>query len=129
RTRADDATPCSPRPTPSATLRGMSQPLAPLEAPRATSKPADAREFTVRGVVIALFVAALIGASYPYIVLKLGFGPNIAVVSAFFGYLALRVFQRRGALRWESNLAQAAGMTAGNTAFMCTIMAAFDMLS
>jgi uncharacterized oligopeptide transporter (OPT) family protein len=106
----------------------MSQPLAPLEA-ETVSKPADAREFSLRGVIIALLVAALIGASYPYVVLKLGFGPNIAVVSAFFGYLALRMFQRKGALRWESNLAQAAGMTAGNTAFMCTIMAAFDILS
>jgi uncharacterized oligopeptide transporter (OPT) family protein len=93
------------------------------------TKPADAREFTFRGVVVALCVAALIGASYPYVVLKLGFGPNIAVVSAFFGFLALAIGPRRGLLRWESNLAQSAGTIAGQTAFMCTVMAAFDMLT
>src|SRR4029079_2101173 len=92
-------------------------------------KPEGAREFTLAGVIVALLVAAVIAASYPYIVLKLGFGPNIAVVSAFFGYIALMLIGRRGGLRWESNLAQAAGMTAGQTAFMCTIMAAFDMIS
>ncbi|MBL8858140.1 MAG: OPT/YSL family transporter [Planctomycetes bacterium] len=91
-------------------------------------KPADAREWTMRGIIVALLVAAVIGASYPYIVLKLGFGPNIAVVSAFFGYLLLALFAGRTALRFESNLAQAAGTIAGQTAFMCTIMAAFDML-
>lgn len=92
-------------------------------------KPPGAREFTLRGVVVALLVAVVIGASYPYVVLKLGFGPNIAVVSAFFGYLALAIGSRRVALRWESNLAQSAGTIAGQTAFMCTVMAAFDMLT
>jgi len=47
------------------------------------------REFTWRAVIAGLLVAGVIGASYPYIVLKLGFGPNISVVSAFFGFLAL----------------------------------------
>jgi putative OPT family oligopeptide transporter len=92
-------------------------------------KPADAREWTLRGVIVAMLIAAVIGASYPYIVLKLGFGPNIAVVSAFFGYLLLAMFAGRTALRFESNLAQAAGTIAGQTAFMCTVMAAFDMLT
>ncbi len=92
-------------------------------------KPDGEREFTLSAVLVALGVTVLIGATFPYIVLKIGFGPNIAVVSAFFGYLALRTFQRNRPLRWQSNLAQAAGMTAGNTAFMCVIIAAFDMLS
>jgi putative OPT family oligopeptide transporter len=92
-------------------------------------RPPGAREFTLRGVIVALLVAAVIGAAYPYVVLKLGFGPNIAVVSAFFGWLALAVLARGGALRWESNLAQAAGTVAGQTAFMCVVMAAFDMLA
>jgi putative OPT family oligopeptide transporter len=101
----------------------------PVDAPHSPLKPAGEREFTLPAVLIALAVTALIGATFPYIVLKIGFGPNIAVVSAFFGYLALRTFQRNRPLRWQSNLAQAAGMTAGNTAFMCVIIAAFDMLS
>lgn len=87
------------------------------------------RELTVRAVVVALLVAVLIGASYPYVVLKLGFGPNIAVVSAFFGWMALSVVGRGSSLKRESNLAQAAGTIAGQTAFLCTILAAFDMLS
>src|ERR1700733_11411668 len=92
-------------------------------------RPPGARELTLRAVIVSMLVAALIGASYPYIVLKLGFGPNISVVSAFFGYMTLAIFSRKMALRWESNLAQAAGTTAGQTGFLCTIMAAFDMLN
>lgn len=87
------------------------------------------RELTLRAIVVALLVAVLIGASYPYVVLKLGFGPNIAVVSAFFGWMALAAVSRGVSLKRESNLAQAAGMIAGQTAFLCTVLAAFDMLS
>jgi uncharacterized oligopeptide transporter (OPT) family protein len=87
------------------------------------------REFTLRAVLVALGVAVIIGASYPYVVLKLGFGPNIAVVSAFFGWMALAVLSRGISLKRESNLAQSAGMIAGQTAFLCTVLAAFDMLS
>src|SRR5687768_16959379 len=93
------------------------------------SIPVRGREMTVRALVVALLVAILIGASYPYVVLKLGFGPNIAVVSAFFGWLALSVVARGQSLARESNLAQAAGLIAGQTAFLCTVLAAFDMLS
>ena len=87
------------------------------------------REMTVRAVVVALLVAVVIGASYPYVVLKLGFGPNIAVVSAFFGWMVLSVVGGGRSLKRESNLAQSAGMIAGQTAFLCTVLAAFDMLS
>src|SRR5437660_725863 len=52
-------------------------------------KPAGLREFSPRAVICGLGVAAVMGASYPYVVLKLGFGPNVSVVAAFFGYLAL----------------------------------------
>jgi len=110
----------------------MSSPPAPsghVDLSQAKVRPPGAREFTLRGVIVALLVAAVIGASYPYVVLKLGFGPNIAVVSAFFGYLALSIFSRGGGLRWESNLAQAAGTIAGQTSFMCVVLAAFDILS
>ncbi|TBR25877.1 OPT family oligopeptide transporter [bacterium] len=90
-------------------------------------RPAGAGEFTPRAVIAALFVAAVIGGSYPYVVMKLGFGPNISVVSAFFGYLCLGlVFKDYN--RWENNIVQTAGTSAGQTAFLCVLMAAFDML-
>ncbi len=104
-------------------------PQSDLDLSQAKVRPPGAREFTLRGVVVAMLVAGVIGLAYPYVVLKLGFGPNIAVVSAFFGWLALAVLARGGALRWESNLAQAAGTVAGQTAFMCVVLAAFDMLT
>ncbi|MHB8873781.1 MAG: OPT/YSL family transporter [Myxococcaceae bacterium] len=95
--------------------------------------PASARrELTFRSVAVALVVAALMGASYPLIVLKLGFGPNISVVSAFFGYLflsAVGVFTGARANRLENNLVQTAGTTAGQAGFMCVLLAAFDMLN
>ncbi|MEO5618501.1 MAG: OPT/YSL family transporter, partial [Candidatus Eisenbacteria bacterium] len=69
----------------------------------------------------------VIGGSYPYIVLKLGFGPNISVVSAFFGFLVLGLASRTYN-RWENNIVQTAGTSAGQTAFLCVIMAAFDLL-
>ncbi len=87
------------------------------------------REFTARAVVVSLAVAVLVGGSYPYVVLKLGFGPNIAVVSALFGWLALSVIGRGTNVTRESNLAQSAGTIAGQTAFLCSVLAAFDMLA
>ena len=90
-------------------------------------RPAGAAELTVRSLITAVVVAAVIGGSYPYIVLKLGFGPNISVVSAFFGYLALGI-AFKNFNRWENNIVQTAGTSAGQTAFLCVIMAAFDLL-
>ena len=90
-------------------------------------RPPEGREFTPRAVVAGLLVAAVIGASYPYIVMKLGFGPNISVVSAFFGYLTLGVLFK-DFNRWENNIVQTAGTSAGMTAFLCVLMAAFDLL-
>ena len=91
-------------------------------------KPPHIREFTLRAVLASLVVALLMGASYPYIVLKLGFGPNVSVVSAFFGYLALGLVFR-DYNRWENNIVQTAGTSAAQTAFMCVLLAAFDMLA
>jgi putative OPT family oligopeptide transporter len=91
-------------------------------------RPHGAREFTLRAVLVAMLVAAVIGASYPYVVLKLGFGPNISVVSAFFGFLALGLFSK-SYNRWENNLVQTAGTAAGQIAFLCWLLAAFDMLA
>jgi putative OPT family oligopeptide transporter len=93
-----------------------------------SQKPAHIRELSPRSVVVGLLVALLIGASYPYVVLKFGFGPNISVVSAFFGFLALGLFSRNYN-RWENNIVQTAGTTAGQIAFLCWLLAAFDILA
>jgi len=91
-------------------------------------KPPGIRELTPRAIVCGLVVAAVMGASYPYMVLKLGFGPNVSVVAAFFGYLALGI-AFRNYNRWENNMVQTAGTAGAQTAFMCVLLAAFDMLA
>src|SRR5262247_921115 len=100
---------------------------SPSAAQAAPQLPSGARELTIRSLLVAIVVAAVIGGSYPYVVLKLGFGPNISVVSAFFGYLALGI-AFRNFHRWENNIVQTAGTSAGQTAFLCTLIAAFDFL-
>ena len=97
----------------------------PLTSP---TKPSHIREITPRSLVVGLLVALVIGASYPYVVLKFGFGPNISVVSAFFGFMALGLFSRNYN-RWENNIVQTAGTTAGQIAFLCWLLAAFDILA
>ena len=90
----------------------------------------DAREFTLRSIVVGSIVAVITGSAYPYIVLKLGFGPNISVVAAFFGFIALVLILRaRGTNARENNIVQTMGTSAGQTAFMCVLLAAFDMLN
>jgi uncharacterized oligopeptide transporter (OPT) family protein len=96
-------------------------------------------EFTPRAVVCGLVVAALMGASYPYVVLKLGFGPNVSVVAAILGYVLLGLlfaglarvvgFGYAQYNRWENNIVQTAGTAGSQTAFMCVLLAAFDMLA
>src|SRR3990172_4040279 len=87
-------------------------------------------ELTFRAICVGLIVALIIGSAYPYIVLKLGFGPNISVVSAFFGFIALVLILRaRGTNALENNIVQTMGTSAGQTAFMCVLLAAFDMLN
>src|ERR1700681_4562889 len=99
--------------------------------PIATSAPAHSprNELTFRAVLVSLLVAALMGGSYPYMVLKLGYGPNISVVSAFFGFIILGIVGAmtgaRGT-RWEINLVQTAGTAAAQSAFMCIVLAAMD---
>ena len=93
-------------------------------------QPNGRPEFSLRAGLAACLVAAIIGASYPYVVLKLGFGPNISVVSAFFGYLlVVGLLRSKTFNRWENNIVQTAGTSAGQTAFMCVVLAAFDMLN
>jgi uncharacterized oligopeptide transporter (OPT) family protein len=105
----------------------------------ARPKPKGFREFSPRAIVCGFFVAGLMGASYPYVVLKLGFGPNVSVVSAILGYVVLGLlFSSVAALlripyrpynRWENNIVQTGGTAAAQTAFMCVLLAAFDMLA
>lgn len=90
-------------------------------------KPPGTPELTVRALIAGAVVAAVMGAAYPYVVLKLGFGPNVSVVAAFFGYLSLGIIFRNFN-RWENNVVQTAGTSAAQTAFMCVILAAFDLL-
>ena len=103
------------------------RPVADANAPP-LRKPAHVREFTPRSVTVGLVVALVIGASYPYVVLKFGFGPNISVVSAFFGFMALGLFSK-DYNRWENNIVQTAGTTAGQISFLCWLLAAFDILA
>src|SRR6188768_2515824 len=110
----------------------MSQAAGRAQAPEPTRvrgvRPAGIRELTPRAIICGLAVAVVMGASYPYVVLKLGFGPNVSVVAAFFGYLALGL-AFKDYNRWENNLVQTAGTAAAQTAFMCVLLAAFDMLN
>jgi uncharacterized oligopeptide transporter (OPT) family protein len=85
-------------------------------------------ELTVQSIAAAVVVAAIMGAAYPYMVLKLGFGPNVSIVSAFFGFIILSVIARKSYDRWQNNIVQTAGTSAAQTAFMCGALAAFEML-
>jgi uncharacterized oligopeptide transporter (OPT) family protein len=87
------------------------------------------RELTWQAVVSAVVVSAVVSASYPYVLLKLGLGPNISVVSAFLGALMLLALapKTHGQNRWMNNIVQTAGTSAASTAFMCVIAAAVDL--
>src|ERR1700704_4620018 len=91
---------------------------------------ASTPELTTRSIIVGLLVALVIGSAYPYCVLKLGFGPNLSVVSAFFGFIALVLILRAaGTNARENNIVQTMGTSAGQTAFMCVLLAAFDLLN
>jgi len=85
-------------------------------------------ELTVQSIFAAVLVAAFMGVSYPYMVLKIGFGPNVSIVAAFFGFIILSVIARKSYDRWQNNIVQTAGTSAAQTAFMCIVLASFDML-
>lgn len=95
-----------------------------------TAPQTSAPELTTRSILVGLVVAVIIGSAYPYCVLKLGFGPNLSVVSAFFGFIALVLILRAaGTNARENNIVQTMGTSAGQTAFMCVLLAAFDLLN
>ncbi|HZX97721.1 MAG TPA: OPT/YSL family transporter [Myxococcales bacterium] len=90
-------------------------------------------ELTARAICVAVVVAGLMGAAEPVVVLKIGYGPNLSVVSAFLGFIAISlmgmVTGTRGT-RWENNLVQTAGTAAGSgVGFMAVVLAAIDMLN
>ena len=88
---------------------------------------------TARAICVAVVVAALMGAAEPVVVLKIGYGPNISVVSAFLGFIAISLIglvTRVRGTRWENNLVQTAGTAAGSgVGFMAVVLAAMDMLN
>ena len=104
------------------------------EKPGAAGKPhLPSQELTARAIGVAVVVAALMGAAEPVVVLKIGYGPNISVVSAFLGFIAISLLGLvtgvRGT-RWENNLVQTAGTAAGSgVGFMAVVLAAIDMLN
>jgi putative OPT family oligopeptide transporter len=109
-------------------MSNLAHAAPPATAPAASSAK---RELTLRAILTSVVVAAVIGASYPYVVLKIGYGPNMSVVSAFFGYIILSVvgfITSVRATRLENNLVQTAGTAAGQSSFMCVVLAAIDML-
>jgi uncharacterized oligopeptide transporter (OPT) family protein len=105
----------------------MAEAAIDLEAAGERARPIHG-ELTVQSLIAGAIVAAIMGAAYPYMVLKLGFGPNVSIVSAFFGYIILSVIARKTYDRFQNNIVQTAGTSAAQTAFMCGILATFDML-
>jgi OPT family oligopeptide transporter len=94
------------------------------------AKGAGVREITWQSVTGAFLISSLVAASYPYVVLKLGMGPNVSVVSAVLGaiFLNITAFRTHGRNRHLNNIIQTAGTSASSTAFMCVIAAAFGYL-
>lgn len=112
-------------PAPEKSRQGAPAHLAPQLKPE--------RELTARAIAVAIVVAALMGSAEPVVVLKIGYGPNMSVVSAFLGFIAISLLGLvtgvRGT-RWENNLVQTAGTAAGSgVGFMAVVLAAIDMLN
>ena len=107
--------------------------LSPSRPTPAPPHPAPQRELTARAVAIAMLVAALMGAAEPTVVLRIGYGPNLSVVSAFLGFIVISLIgklTRRRGTRHENNLVQTAGTAAGSgVGFMAVVLAAIDMLN
>lgn len=88
-------------------------------------------EITWQSVSGAFLISALISMAYPYIVLKLGMGPNVSVLAAFLGaiFLFVTAVRTRGQNAVQNNIIQTAATSATSTAFMCVVAAAFGYLS
>ena len=118
------------RPTapPGYSIGVSAHPSSPGESEVIVARPPPRGELTPAAILASVIVAAIMGASYPYMVLKLGFGPNVSVVAAFFGFVVLKAISWKTYDRWQNNIVQTAGTSAAQTAFMCVLLAAFDML-
>jgi uncharacterized oligopeptide transporter (OPT) family protein len=113
--------------------KSVTEPAGPHRGPSPLPAPQKHLELTTRAVAVAIVVAALMGAAEPVVVLKIGYGPNMSVVSAFLGFIAISLLGLvtgvRGT-RWENNLVQTAGTAAGSgVGFMAVVLAAIDMLN
>ncbi len=88
-------------------------------------------EITWQSIIGAFLVSTIISLAYPYIVLKLGMGPNVSVLAAFLGALFLSLTARatRGQNAVQNNIIQSAATSATSTAFMCIVAAAFGYLA
>lgn len=88
------------------------------------------QEITWQSAIGAFLVSSLIALAYPYIILKLGMGPNVSVLAAFLGALFLFMFasKTRGRNALQNNIIQSAATSAASTAFMCVVAAAFGYL-
>jgi uncharacterized oligopeptide transporter (OPT) family protein len=111
----------------------LPQPAPHLRPPYGAPEAKPHRELTARAVCVAVVVAALMGAGETVVVLRIGYGPNLSVVSAFLGFIAISLLGLvtgvRGT-RWENNLVQTAGTAAGSgVGFMAVVLAAIDMLN
>src|SRR5258708_31730461 len=107
-------------------------PVPHLPASYAAPQAKPRRELTVRAVCVAVVVAGLMGAAEPVVVLRIGYGPNMSVVSAFLGFIAISLLGLvtgvRGT-RWENNLVQTAGTAAGSgVGFMAGGLPPLDIL-
>jgi uncharacterized oligopeptide transporter (OPT) family protein len=91
----------------------------------------EKKELTPISLLGGIGIALILGMSYPFVVLKLGIGPDLSMVSAFLGAIFLNVVaaKNRGQNRWQNNVIQTMSGSASATAFMCVIMAAFSYLS
>lgn len=89
------------------------------------------KELTPTSVLGGITIALVLGMSYPFVVLKLGIGPDLSMVSAFLGAIFLNIVaaKTRGKNKWQNNVIQTMSGSASATAFMCVIMAAFSYLS
>ena len=87
---------------------------------------------SLRAAVVAVLVAATVGLVFPYVFLRLGFGPNASLFSTLLGFVLLAPLslgaRRSSSMRLALHAAQVSGVAAAQTAFMGVALAAFDLL-
>lgn len=113
-------------------VSGVPRASAPSPVPRpAGGEAREAGGVTVRAVVVSIGVAAAVSAALPYVILTVGFAPNVSLLATFLGFLMLsasRALRGRPGSRFELHAAHVAGVAAGQSAFACVALAALDIL-